>query len=66
MGDPLTIYDGTNEQSPQIGKYSGILESFSISSTGNFLFVKFESSGSMNYAGFLATIHYGNPFMNIK
>ena len=64
--DPLTIYDGSNDQSTQIEKLSGNLGSFSISSTGNSLFLKFESNGYINYAGFLATIQYGNPYLNIK
>ena len=58
--DPLTIYDGPNDQSTQIEKLSGNLGSFSISSTGNSLFVKFESDFSGQFTGFLATIHYGN------
>ena len=62
-GDPLTIYDGPNDQSTQIVKLSGNLGSFSISSTGNSLFVKFESDDIYNYAGFLAAIHYGNPYL---
>ena len=61
------MYDGPNDQSPQIAKLSGDLEIFSISSSGNSLFVKFKSNyyddGS---TGFLATIHYGNPYLNIK
>ena len=65
--DYLEIYDGSNDQSSQIEKLSGSLGSFVISSTGNFLFIKFESNwvddGS---TGFLATIHYGNPYLNIK
>ena len=65
--DYLEIFDGQNDQSTQIKKLSGNLGSFGISSTGNFLFVKFESNwfddGS---TGFFATIHYGNSFMNIK
>ena len=65
-GDPLTIYDGSNDQSTQIAKLSGNLESFSISSTGNSLFVKFESNHYDNYEGFLATIHHGNPYLNKK
>ena len=68
--DPLTIYDGSNDQSTQIEKLSGNLESFGISSTGNSIFVKFESDWISNpggkYTGFLATIHYGSPYMNIK
>ena len=42
-GDPLTIYDGPNNQSTQIEKLSGNLGSFGISSTRNFLFVIFVS-----------------------
>ena len=64
--DPLTIYDGSNDQSTQIAKLSGNLGSFDISSTGNSLFVKFESDSYYNYGGFLATIHYGNSYLNIK
>ena len=67
--DPLTIYDGHNDQSAQIAKLSGNLGSFGILSTGNSLFVTFYSSPS-NYGhgstGFLATIHYGNLYLNIK
>ena len=47
---------------------SGNLGSFGVSSTGNSLFVKFESNlygFSNNYKenGFFATIHYGNPWI---
>ena len=62
--DVVTIYDGPNDQSTQIEKLSGNLGSFDISSTGNSLFVKFESDSYYNDAGFLATIKYGNSFMN--
>ena len=54
------IYDGPNDQSTQIAKLSGNLGSFSISSTGNSLFVKFESNSIYNDNGFFATIHHGN------
>ena len=64
--DFLEIYDGSNDQSTQIEKISGNLGSFGISSTGNSLFVKFESDGSVSKDGFFATIHYGNPYLNIK
>ena len=63
--DHLTIYDGSNDQSTQIAKLSGNLGTFSISSIGNSLFVKFETSLFFAYAGFLATIHYGNSYLNI-
>ena len=64
--DFVTIYDGPNDQSTQIEKLSGNLGSFGISSAGNSLFVKFESDASEQYGGFFATIHYGNPYLNIK
>ena len=66
-GDPLTIYDGPNNQSTQIEKLSGNLGSFGISSTGNSIFVKFESDYHYDVGtGFLATIQYGNLFINIR
>ena len=52
--------------SGKIERLSGYLESFGISSTGNSLFVKFESDNWDNYGGFIATIHYGNIHLNIK
>ena len=61
----MTIYDGLNDQSNQIAKLSGNLERFGISSTGNSLFVIFESDASVTKDGFLSTIHYGNPYLNI-
>ena len=61
--DFVTIYDGPNDQSTQIEKLSGNLGSLSISSTGNYLFVKFESDLLGNDDGFLVTIHYGNNNM---
>ena len=65
--DYLTIYDGPNDQSTLIEKLSGNLGSFSISSTGNSLFIKFESNHHGDGStGFLATIHYSNPYLNRK
>ena len=64
--DFVTIYDGPNDQFELIEKLRGNLGSFSISSTGNSLYVKFESDNYYSYGGFLATIHYGNPYLNIK
>ena len=66
LGDFLWIHNGSNEQSSQIEKLSGNLGSFGISSTGNSLFVKFESDEYVNDKGFFATIHYGNPYLYIK
>ena len=64
--DFVTIYDGSNDQSTQIDKLSGNLGSFSVSSTGNSLFVKFESDYGLSKDGFFATIQYGNSYLNIK
>ena len=64
--DIVRIYDGSNDQSTQIEKLSGDLASFGISSTGNSLFVKFESNYANNFAGFNAIIHYGNQYLNAK
>ena len=69
--DSVTIYDGPNDQSNQIEKLSGNLEIwkngiFSISSTGNSIFVKFESDNSGQYKGFRASIQYGNLYSNIN
>ena len=52
--------------SGKIERLSGYLESFGISSTGNSLFVTFDTDLWDNHAGFLATIHYGNIHLNIK
>ena len=64
--DFVTIYDGPNDQSTQIEKLSGNLGSFDISSSGNSLFVKFVSDSGVSKGGFLASIHYGNPYFNRK
>ena len=68
--DYLEIFDGQNDQSPQIEKLTGNLGSFGISSTGNLLFMKFNSNSYQwnddGSIGFLATIHYGNQYLNIK
>ena len=60
----LEIYDGSNDLSTQITKLSGNLGSLDISSMGNSLFVKFVSSHNIDGSkGFLATIHYGKPYL---
>ena len=64
--DPVTIYDGSNDESTQIAELGGNMGSFGISSTGNSLYVKFETNYNNNYNGFHATIHYGNPYLYFK
>ena len=64
--DFVTIYDGSNEQSTQIENISGNIGGFIISSSGNSLFVKFVSNSHTYFGGFLAIIHYGNPYLKMK
>ena len=65
--DHLEIIDGSNDQSSQIGKLSGNVGSFSISSTGNSLLIKFRSNiDDDGSTGFIATIQYSNPHFDIK
>ena len=57
--DFLTLYDGVNDDSNVIKKLSGNLRNFGMSSSGNVLYIKFESDGHNNDNGFLATFYYG-------
>ena len=64
--DFVAIYDGPNEESTKIKELKGNLGNFAITSSGNFLFVKLESDDfSDGSIGFLATIHYSNPYLNL-
>ena len=54
----MYLYDGPNDQSTLLDNLNGNLGSFNISSTGNSIFAKFDSDGSVTVSGFLATIHY--------
>ena len=62
------MYDGSNDQTTQIVRPSvDSVGGFDISSTGNSIIVTFESDEySGGGTGFLATIHYGTPYMYIK
>ena len=57
--DFLTIYDEVHEYYNPIKKLSGNLRSFGVSSSGNVMYVKFESDAWVNDIGFLATVNYG-------
>ena len=60
--DLLTFFDGMNEDSTILEKLSGNYGTFGISTTGNSLFIKFEtgnSGGCWTWCGFFATIDYG-------
>ena len=66
--DTLTIYDEANDYNNPIKKLSGNLRSFGVSSSGNVMYIKFESDSVVNDFGFLATFYYGNkvkPSWNI-
>ncbi|KAK7089216.1 hypothetical protein V1264_024620 [Littorina saxatilis] len=52
--DYLEVRDGSDETSPLIGKYCGYKIPDDIESTGNKLYVKFVSDGSVQKAGFAA------------
>ena len=64
--DFVAIYDGPNDQSTKIKELKGDQGNFTITSSGNFLFVKLESDDfSDGSFGFRATIHYSNPYLNL-
>ena len=56
--DSLTIYDGSSTSASQITKLSGNKGSFSISSSGNNLYLKWRSDGSVTAKGFSAIAYY--------
>ena len=56
--DSLTIYDGSSTSASQITKLSGNKGSFSISSTGKNLYLKWRSDGSVTAKGFSAIAYY--------
>ena len=62
----MYIYDGPNDQSTLIDQYSGNSGTFTVSSTGNSILVKFQSDSSVNESGFLANIHYGIHYFCLK
>ena len=63
MHDELSIYDGTSDQAPLIENLSGNLGSFSVMTSGNFLFMKFHSIPVTTFEGFLIAINYGNSLV---
>ncbi len=52
--DHLYIYDGINEQAPQIGYFSGSALPGAVTSTGGSLFVRWLTDNSVTAAGFAA------------
>lgn len=58
--DYLEIRDGNEDSSPLLGKLCGARMPNDIKSTGNRLYVKFVSDGSVQKAGFAAMFVKGN------
>ncbi|WP_299156216.1 CUB domain-containing protein [uncultured Tenacibaculum sp.] len=52
--DFVTVYDGTTASATQLGKFSGTSTPSAVTSTGNAMFVKFTSDGSVTAAGWAA------------
>ena len=65
MYDYLEVRDGHEETSLLIGKYCGYKIPEDIKSTGNKLYVKFVSDGSVQKAGFAATFVKGNDLVSV-
>ncbi|CAM1345488.1 CUB domain-containing protein [Tenacibaculum amylolyticum] len=53
--DEVTVYDGANANARELGSFSGTSIPAAVTSTGNTLFVKFTSDGSVNAAGWSAS-----------
>ncbi|WP_420551991.1 GEVED domain-containing protein [Tenacibaculum aiptasiae] len=52
--DFVTVYDGSSASATQLGKFSGTSTPNAVTSTGNAMFVKFTSDGSVTSAGWAA------------
>lgn len=62
MYDYLEVRDGSDDKSDLIGRYCGYKIPDDIKSTGNKLYVKFVSDGSVQKAGFAAKFVKGMFF----
>ena len=56
--DSLLLYDGSDARGNLLGKYCGDEKPDAIESTGQSLFLKFKSDGSITSAGFLADVDF--------
>lgn len=63
--DYVEVRDGHNRNSPLLGIYCGYKAPPDLRSTGNELFVKFVSDGSVQKAGFSATVMKGEKYYYI-
>ena len=55
--DRVSVYNGTSSSSPLIGQYSGSTLPAAITSSGNNLFIRFTTDGSVIRSGFAASYH---------
>ena len=55
--DHVSVYNGTSSSSPRIGQYSGSTLPAANTSSGNNLFIKFTTDGSVTRSGFAASYH---------
>ena len=64
--DFLEIYDGKDTSVNKIGKYGGETIPNDITSSGNQLYLHFESDSSGNYKGFAASFSSGKQYFHKK
>ncbi|KAE8606504.1 hypothetical protein XENTR_v10010760 [Xenopus tropicalis] len=57
--DYLSVYDGTSTNAPLLKTFCGHLFSFSVTSTGQNMFLRFISDSSKQASGFLLTYSFG-------
>jgi len=59
--DTVTIYDGSTNAAPLIARYSGLTIPPNVTSTGNSLYVEFNSNATLNDSGFVASYVTNTP-----
>ena len=64
MFDYVEIYDGGDSSANKIGKFCDSTLPSDIQSTGNKLYIKFESDGSGQYFGFSAKFKKGSQYLS--
>jgi len=65
--DNLTFYDGRSDLSPRLGSYCGTVHPEVIYSTGNDLYIKFNTDSANTFRGFsisVLAVHRGMPTRN--
>jgi Zn-dependent metalloprotease len=49
--DAVEVYDGTNENAPLLGRFSGLTLPNAVTSTGGSMYIKFYSDNEVNFSG---------------